>query len=214
MSISGAGSDVAADACWALPKDVRASMDLKDKLDYGCTCLGVKMLDENSCSFPGLGQFYNPAIDSPPPVEPEPLSSPPPEPVLPERPVEPTNQSDTLAMADFFTAIKAWEVQATQIQDDYKRQIEAYQAQAEVYKTETINYQTEFAKWQIGQASAVTPAEAIVDQFYTSVPWIFVNKNDSGAYWGKLIKTWMVQSGIIVILFVAILYLQKRKDIT
>ena len=117
-------------------------------------------------------------------------------------------------MADFFTAIKAWEAQATQIQDDYKRQIAEYQAQADVYKSEAIAYQTALAEWQIGQASAVTPAESIVNEFYTSVPWVFVNKNDAVAYWGKLIKTWTVQSGIILILFVAILVLQKRKDIT
>ena len=214
MSISGAGSDVAADTCWALPEDVRSAMTMKDKLDYGCTCMGVEMLKESSCNFPGLGEFYNPAIDEPPPVEPEPLPPPPPEPVLPERPVEPVDQSDTVAMADFFTEIKAWEAQATQIQDDYKRQIAEYQTQADVYKSEAIAYQTELVEWQIGQASAVTPAEAIINEFYTGVPWVFVNKNDTVSYWGKLIKTWTVQSGIILILFVAILVLQKRKDIT
>jgi ABC transport system ATP-binding/permease protein len=214
MSISGSGSDVAADACWALPEDVRDAMTLQDKLNYGCNCMGVKMLEEDSCNFPGLGKFYNESITEPPPVPPEPLGDPPPEPVLPERPVEPANQSDTIAMADFFTAIKAWEAQANQIQEDYKQKIAAYQAQAEVFKSESITYQTELAQWQIGQASAVTPAEAIVNQFYTSIPWVFVNKNDSVAYWGKLIKTWTVQSGIIMILFVAILFLQKRKDIT
>lgn len=214
MSISGAGSDVAADICWALPQDVRESMTLEDKLNYGCRCMGVKMLEEESCNFPGLGDFYNPAISEPPPIAPPPLPDPPPEPVLPDRPPEPTNQSDSIAMADFFTAIKAWEAQANLIQEDYKRQIEAYQAQSEVYKSEVIAYQTELAEWQIGRASAVTPAEAIINQFYTSVDWIFVNKEDGKAYWSKLTKTWLVQSGIITILFVAILFLQKRKDIT
>ncbi len=214
MSISGAGSDVAADVCWELPRDVRESMSIEDKLDYGCTCMGVKMLEQDSCDYPGLGQFYNPAVAEPPPVEPAPLSDPPPEPVLPERPPEPADQSDSVAMADFFTAIKAWEAQATQIQDDYKRQIQAYQAQSEVYKSEAIAYQTELVNWQIAQASAVTPAEAVIDQFYSNFDWIHVNKNDSKAYWSKIIKTWTVQSGIILLLFVAILFLQKRKDIT
>ena len=214
MSISGAGSDVAADVCWALPADVRDAMTLQDKLDYGCRCMGVKMLEQDSCDYPGLGQFYNPAIAEPPPIEPAPLGDPPPEPAIPERPVEPLNQSDTIAMADFFTALKAWEAQATQIQEDYKRQIEAYQAKSEVYKSEIITYQTELVNWQIAQASAVTPAEAIVNQFYTNFRWIFVNKEDSGAYWAKITKTWLVQSSIILILFVAILFLQKRKDIT
>ncbi|MGB7875091.1 MAG: FHA domain-containing protein [Anaerolineales bacterium] len=214
MSISGAGSDVAADICWELPSDVRKTMTLEDKLDYGCTCMGVKMLEQESCDYPGLGVFYNPAIVEPPPVEPDPLPEPPPEPVLPERPPEPADQSDSVAMADFFTALKAWEGQANQIQEDYKRQIEAYQAQSEVYKSEVITYQTELATWQIAQASAVTPAESVIEQFYINFDWIFVNKGDSAAYWAKIIKTWVIQSGIILILFVAILFLQKRKDIT
>jgi len=214
MSISGAGSDVAADVCWSLPRDVRDAMSIEDKLDYGCTCMGVKMLEQDSCDYPGLGQFYNPAVAQPPPVEPVPLGDPPPEPVLPERPPEPADQSDSVAMADFFTAIKAWEAQATQIQDDYKRQIQAYQAQSEVFKSEVIAYQTELVNWQIAQASAVTPAEAVIDQFYSNFDWIHVDKNNSSAYWSKIIKTWTVQSGIILILFVAILFLQKRKDIT
>jgi len=213
MSISGAGSDVAADICWALPPDVREAMTSDDKLNYGCRCMGLKMLDEESCNYPGLGKFYNPAIAEPPPIAPPPFGDPPPQPVLPERPVEPTDQSDSVAMADFFTALKAWEGQASQIQEDYKRQIEAYQAQSEVYKSEVISYQTTLAEWQIAQTSAVTPAEAIVNQFYSNFPWIYADKEDSTAYWAKLTKTWLVQSSIITILFVAILFLQKRKDV-
>jgi hypothetical protein len=213
VSITGSGSDVAADICWALPADVRASMTIQDKLDYGCKCMGLNMLKEESCNFPGVGQFYTDAIDQPPPVEPALLPAPPPEPVLPERPVEPVNQSDTIAMADFFTALQVWEAQATQIQEDYKRQIEAYQAQSEVYKSEVISYQTELAEWQIGQASAITPGETLIGQTNSGFAWAFVDKNDTVAYWAKIIKTWVVQSGIILILFVAILFLQKRKDV-
>jgi hypothetical protein len=213
MSISGAGSDVAADICWALPPDVREAMTAEDKLNYGCRCMGLDMLKEESCNYPGLGQFYNPAIAQPPPEEPAPFGDPPPEPVLPERPVEPADQSDSVAMADFFTALKAWEAQANQIQAGYKSQIEAYQAQSEVYKNEVIAYQTKLAEWQIAQASAVTPAETVVDQFYKNFPWVYVDKEDRAVYWAKITKTWVVQSVIVAILFVAILFLQKRKDV-
>ena len=213
MSISGAGSDVAADICWALPPDVREAMTAEDKLNYGCRCMGLNMLKEESCNYPGLGQFYNPAIAQPPPEEPAPFGEPPPEPVLPERPVEPADQSNSVAMADFFTALKAWEAQANQIQADYKSQIEAYQAQSEVYKNEVIAYQTKLAEWQIAQASAVTPAETVIDQFYKNFPWVYVDKEDRAVYWAKITKTWVVQSVIVAILFVAILFLQKRKDV-
>jgi ABC-type multidrug transport system ATPase subunit len=214
MSISGAGSDVAADICWALPPDVRQLMTIEDKLTYGCRCMGVNMFRDGSCNYPGLGEFYNPALNEPPPVEPAPLPDPPPEPVLPERPVEPADQSDSVAMADFFNQLKAWEAQANEIQADYKQQIEAYKAQSVLYKSELIAYQEAALKRQIAQAAAVTAAEGVIDTFYTGFGWSYVNKEDPIAYWSKIFYTWAVQSGIIVILFIAILYLQKRKDVT
>jgi hypothetical protein len=214
MSITGPGSDVAADVCWALPPDVRAAMTVEDKLGYGCRCMGLNMLKEESCNYPGLGEFYDPAIEQPPPVEPAPLGPPPPEPEIPERPVQPVDQSDNVAMADYFVQLQAWEQQATAIQEDYKKQIEAYQAQSEVYKSEVIGYQTELINWQIAQASAITPAEGIIDTFNTGFGWTYVDKENTQAYWSKIIFTWVVQSGIILTLFVAILFLQKRKDIS
>ena len=214
MGISGPGSDIAADICWALPPDVRAAMTIENKLAYGCRCMGLNMLREESCNYPGLAEFYNPAIDQPPPVEPAPLGSPPAEPVIPERPVQPADQSDNVAMADFFVQLQAWETQATAIQEDYKKQIEAYQAQADVYKSEAIAYQQELIEWQIAQASAVTAAEGVVETFKTGFGWTYVDKENGPAYWGKILFTWLVQSAIIIILFMAILVLQKRKDVT
>ena len=214
MGITGPGSDIAADICWALPRDVRAAMTIDNKLTYGCRCMGLNMLREGSCNYPGLSEFYNPAIDQPPPVEPVPVGPPPAEPVIPERPVQPADQSDNVAMADFFVQLQAWETQATTIQEEYKEQIEAYQAQAEVYKSEAIAYQQELIGWQIAQASAVTAAEGVVDTFKTGFGWTYVDKENVTAYWGKIIFAWLVQGGIVLILFTAILFLQKRKDVT
>jgi ABC-type multidrug transport system ATPase subunit/pSer/pThr/pTyr-binding forkhead associated (FHA) protein len=213
MSITGPGSDLAADVCWKLPVDVRLAMTLQDKQQNGCNCMGLDMLKQESCNFPGLGKFYNPAVDQPPPVEPTPLPPPPPEPVLPERPVQPLDQSDNVAMADFFQKLQEWEAQVNDIQADYKQQIEAYQAQSEVFKSEVITYQTELAEWQVGQGSAVSPAEFAVGKYYTDLTWTLVNKEDPAAYIAKVTKAWLVQLSIILILFVAILFLQKRKDV-
>jgi ABC-type multidrug transport system ATPase subunit/predicted metal-binding membrane protein len=213
MSITGPASDVAADICWALPKDVRQAMTTEDKLAQGCRCMGINMLKEGSCNYPGLGQFYNPAINQPPPAAPAQLGDPPPEPVIPERPVEPADQSNTVAMADFFTALKAWEAKATVIQNDYKLQVADYQAKAGVFKSESIAYQEALAKWQIARASAITPSEAEVDLFYSGFGWSAADKGNFVAYWTKIISTWLAQSAIILILFLAILYLQKRKDV-
>lgn len=66
------------------------------------------------------------------------VSAPPPEPVLPERPPEPADQSDTVAMADFFTALQKWQDDVTIIQEEYKAEIENYQATAEAYKATVV----------------------------------------------------------------------------
>lgn len=75
VSISGAGSDVAADTCWALPEEARNTMSLDDKSDRGCVCMGLNVLNADTCSFPGVGSFYDPVLDEPRPVEPESPSS-------------------------------------------------------------------------------------------------------------------------------------------
>jgi hypothetical protein len=213
MSITGPGSDLAADLCWRLPPDVRAAMTLEDKRKNGCNCMGLDMLRQESCNFPGLGKFYNAAIDETRPVEPAPLPPPPAEPVLPERPEQPVDQSDNVAMADYFQKLQEWERQVTEIQNGYKQEIEAYQAQSEVFKSQVITYQTELAEWQVGQGSAVSPAEFAVGKYYNDLKWTVVNKEDAAAYFGKIFKAWAVQFSIILILFVAILVLQKRKDV-
>lgn len=213
MSISGAASDVAADVCWQLPEEIRKAMTLADKNAHNCRCMGVNVLNPNSCNYPGVGIFYHPAIDEPEPTAPPALGDPPAEPVLPERPIEPANQSDSIAMAEFFAQLKGWEENVNQIQTDYKRSVEAYQAQGEVFKAETIAYQEALANWQIARVSAVEPAEGLISQFYDDFGWTIVNKEDRSAYFVKIFSTWFAQALIILVLFGAILFLQKRKDV-
>ena len=192
MGITGPGSDVAADICWALPPDVRNAMSLEDKLNNGCRCMGVNMLKEENCDHPGIGKFAIPAVDQPLPTEPTPL---PPEPV---RPVEPQNQSDNVAMADFFAKLKEYEVQ-----------VEEYKLQVDQYQKERVAYETSRAELQV----AVAPAEGVIRNFYNGVGFMYVDKEDTAGYFAKIIYTWTVQGVIIMILFVAILFLQKRKDV-
>lgn len=192
MGITGPGSDVAKDVCWSLPPEVRDAMTLEDKLNNGCNCLGVNLLKEEFCNHPGIGKFAIAAINQPLPTEPAPL---PPEPV---RPQEPENQSDNVAMADFFAKLKEYEVQ-----------VEEYKLQVEQYQKERVAYETARAEIQV----AVAPAEGVVRNFHNGVAFMYVNKEDTGAYLGKIIYTWSVQGVIILILFGAILFLQKRKDV-
>jgi hypothetical protein len=214
MGITGMGSDIAADVCWALPADVREAMTLEDKEKNNCRCLGANALREDSCNFPGLGKFYNPAVDQSAPLAPPELGLPPPEPVLPERPIQPLDQSDNVAMAEFFQKLQAWEAEATAIQEQYKQQLEAFQAKSEVYKSEAGAYAEAVAQWQAGRGGAIVPAEVSIAAFHKNLSWTIVDKENPAAYWSKIGFTWVVQSAIILILFGAILFLQKRKDIT
>jgi ABC-type multidrug transport system ATPase subunit len=77
MGITGPGSDVAADPCWALPEEEREELTNEDKEARACRCMGAQVFNQYSCEFPGLGQFYDPAIDEPEPVEPAEVGAPP-----------------------------------------------------------------------------------------------------------------------------------------
>jgi len=69
VAISGAGSDVARDSCWALPADERDNLTLDEK-NSDCICMGDNALREDSCNFPGLGSYYDEAIDTADPLKP------------------------------------------------------------------------------------------------------------------------------------------------
>src|SRR3990170_4064695 len=212
MGISGVGSDVAADICWSLDEDVREAMTLEDKANNNCKCMGTNILDPGSCNFPGMGKFYNPAIDQPPPVQPALLGDPPPEPALPERPVEPVDQADTIAMSEYFDQLKVWENDVQGIQDNYKREVAAYQSRADVFEAEMAVYQEDLAKWNIARAASVEPAESVLGLSVTNIGWSFVDKENPSAFRSHIAFAWIAQLIMIAILMVAILILQKSKD--
>jgi len=205
MSITGPGSDVAADACWQLDEDVQNAMTLEDKLNNGCNCMGVNVLRIESCNHPGSGKFYVPMVDQPLPDISEPLGSPP-ELVIPEIPVAPEDQSDLEAVAEFFKELEAFQVDFTKNRTNFETELANYMSQADLYQREAAVY------GEIQGRSSL--AEQIVRQFYNGAGWTYVNKKDTGAYIAKITSTWLVQGLIILILLVAILYLQKRKDVT
>ncbi len=227
MSITEVGSDVAADLCWTLPDELREGMTLEQAQGNGCRCLGTNIFSQ--CQFPGLGRFYEPEIDEPPPVEPPPLvqSPPPPEPEFPQPPVQPVppaDQSNQVAMAQYLEALDAyqvefdaWQAEANAIQAAYEADLTAYQRQAEAeasaYQAVAIAYQQDLAEWNIGRASAVTPAEGLIFQVNRDFGWTFVNKEDAAAFYTKIFGTWIAQVIYTTVLFAVILVLQKRKDV-
>jgi ABC-type multidrug transport system ATPase subunit/pSer/pThr/pTyr-binding forkhead associated (FHA) protein len=212
MGITGVGSDIAGDPCWDLPRELRSGLSIEDKSGH-CKCMGVNLLHQEACSFPGTGEFYNAAVDAPPPLEPPALRDPPPEPVLPEAPPEPQDQSDNVAVAAYLESLKDYQDQVEKIRSDYKAQVDQYQAEADIYTAEVADYQKERVQWEIDRASAIEPAEASIDLAIEQFGWSFMNKADPDVFWFRLGKTWFAQLLIIAVLFTGILVLQKRKDV-
>ena len=255
MGITGAGSDVAKDACWQLPPEQRIQLTL-DYKNANCNCMGVNALDPDSCDFPGVGQFYTAAIDEPPPSEPgdpppeevdvvavlgEPPAEPgdpPAEPEFPPEPERPEDESDNVAMAQYFDEIEEYQEEVERLQDEfeeeraayeeelaqYREETAEYQRQAEAlqreraeeladYQEEVLEFQSARGAWEAERLSAVVPAESLIRQFQRDFGWTFVNKDNESVYWRTIIGTWIAQSIIIGILFIAILLVQKRKDV-
>jgi hypothetical protein len=227
MSITEVGSDVAADLCWTLPNDLRESLSLDAARADGCRCLGTNLFSQ--CQFPSVGRFYDPAVDEAPPVAPPALiqGQPPPEPVFPkppEQPVPPANQADQVAMGQYLEALdkyqaqfNAWQDSVNATQAAYEADLKAYQtrtqAEAESYQTVVVKYQKELAAYNIARASAVTPAEGLIYQVNRDFGWTFVNTEDSSAFYSKIVTTWIAQVVYSFVLFLVIIFLQKRKDV-
>ena len=113
--------------------------------------------------------------------------------------------------------LEAYQAQVNAFQEalrEYQANADDYQARLAEYQEAVFDYQTARATWEAERLSAIVPAEGMIRQFQRDFGWTFVNKEDSSAYWGTLTRTWLAQSIIIGILFVGILVLQKRKDLT
>ena len=197
ISITGPGSDVAADLCWKLPPDVRNSMSLDQKLASNCKCMGVNILREDSCNHPGIGVRDFPLGDGSLPVAPvEPALA------IPLEPVQPQNQSDTIAMAEYFAALELWREEGRAAEEKFNNELAAYRRDLGVYAE---------SRKELEQSVGI--AEGLVRTFFTGLNWAYVDKEDTGAYLAKISAAWFVQFLLCVILFAAILYLQKRKDV-
>lgn len=223
MGITGSGSDVAADACWQLDDAAQDEMSLEFK-DENCRCMGTNVLHEESCNFPGVGQFYNPLVDEPAPeafseTQPvEPVE--PTRPQVPPQPQEPEDQSDQVAQAKWREEVIAWQDQASQIQADFDIQMESYRSEVALYRAQVQDFQQRALEAERAQVarrvaieSAVLPAEELIRQFEPGFGWSYVDKDDIGAYRSMVLKTWAAQLLIIVILLVLTMLVQKRKDV-
>jgi hypothetical protein len=213
LGIVGVGSDVAADPCWQLDKDLRDAMNLDDKAYQQCRCMGVQMFNENTCNFPGIGDFYVDAIAEQSPAEPAPLADPPAEPDIPPAPSLPEDKYDQVKMVQYLNALSTYQNEVKAIQENYRNEMALYQVMGDVYQGEMSKYLEELARYNISRVSAVKGGEGTIEIVTEKYGWAWVNKNDPRIYGPWLFRTWFAQIEIVVVYFAIILVLIKRKDV-
>jgi len=213
MAISGAGSDPARDTCWTdLTADERKDMSLDEKNEK-CNCMGVNALRQESCNFPGIGDFYDEAIDVEDPVKPEDPGDQPAQPDLPPAPEAPENLQEPGALQAYFAALDNYNEEADRKNTDFKNKLSDYQDKVDDYKIDIEDYQDEVTELETDRATAVGSAESLIKRFWDDYGWTFVNQEDREVYMGVLIKTWIAQSMLILALFIGTIVAQRRWDV-
>ncbi len=213
IGISGVGSDVAGDACWDLPKAEQDALTLDEK-NAKCSCMGENALYINNCDFPGLGKYYTVALDTKDPAKPVDPGPQPEEPDLPRSPVKPSDEgmNSVLVLQKYLSDSAAYNNEATQMQDEYKKEIDVWQAKQEDYKDALKTYQVDITDLKVKRATAVGSAESTIRRFKEQYGWTFVDKTDREAYLQMLFTTWIAQIIICLVLFVGTIIMQKRSE--
>ena len=211
MSITGIGSDVAADACWHLPLRTRALMSVEDKTAT-CRCMGLNLLDPHSCNFPGLGKYALPEASAPRPVPPVKPGDPPSKPALPPPPEAPKPPADSVAMARYLAALQAYQDEVKALQEAYQAELTLYQSRVNIYSAQMYAYQHALVRWEMGRALALGPAEGMLAHVQQDYGWTFVDKHKPNLYWRKIALTWGGEGVIIVVLFLAVWVIQVLKE--
>ena len=116
--------------------------------------------------------------------------------------------------------MEEWQKEVDDINSAYRVEVDLYRDQLAIFEQETQDFvqlkterETARARWTANQTGASQLAEGLIRQFEPGFGWTYVDKNDSSAYQQMLLKTWAAQLFIILVLFGAIMFLQKRKDV-
>ena len=215
IGISGVGSDVAGDACWRdLTQEQRDALTLDEKNDK-CSCMGENALYIDNCNFPGIGKYYTDALDTPDPTKPKDPGPQPEEPQLPPGPAAPTGEdaNSVIALQKYLSDSANYNDEASQRQEEYKKEIDVWQDKQEVYKDDLKTYQVDITNLKVDRATAVGSAESTISRFKDQYGWTFVDKKDRSAYLQMLITTWIAQIIICIVLFIGTIIMQKRSEV-
>jgi len=211
VAIGGAGSDVAADACWAKPKSEQDDMTLSEK-NANCSCMGENALRESSCNFPGLGKYFDAAIDKPDPAKPAEPGAQPAEPKFPDPPAKPADINNVLLLQKYLADLDVYNKDVDKIRTDYQTKIDDWKKEQDNYKTAIETYQTDLTELKVKRAIAVGSAESTIRRYKDDYGWTFINKEDRTTYLNTLYTTWGAQSIIILVLFIGTVIMQKRRE--
>jgi len=213
IAISGAGSDVAGDACWVdKTSQERRDMTLDEK-NTQCSCMGANALRGETCNFPGLGEFYDASIDAPDPVKPAEPGEQPEPPVFPAAPEKPEDLRNPETVQQYLQDLEDYNNEVTVLREAFEADLANFKQTQESYKSAIEVYQDALTEIETDRATAIGSAEASIKRFYDDYGWTFVNQNDRSTYLGILLKTWLAQSIIIAVLFLGTVIVQKSRDV-
>ncbi len=125
----------------------------------------------------------------------------------------PEDEYDQVKMVQYLNALSDYQNTVKAIQENFRNEMDLYQVRSDVYKGEMTNYLEELARYNISRVSAVKGGEGIIEGVTEKYGWAWVYKDDPEIYNPWLFKTWFSQGVIMVVYFVIILVLIKRKDV-
>lgn len=140
VTVSGYGTDLARDVCWALPENQRQS--LTDQQKQPCPCTGTNIFSQ--CNFPGARRFFTPANQSP-------LAEPIPNTGLNNIPVQPLPRPGE-TLNQYLGDV-----------NNYTLQMEAYQGNVSNYMNSLRQFMDDSSLRQQQTSHAVGGAEALIE---------------------------------------------------
>ena len=125
----------------------------------------------------------------------------------------PENPNDIQQLQLYLSELDTYNEEVATLQDDYKAEIDAWQEEQEDYKDEIKTYQEDLTELEVKRATAIGAAESTIERYKDDFGWTFLDKEDRDGYLKTIFTTWIAQIVIILILFGATVYLQKRRDV-
>ena len=199
VTLSGIGKCVAADPCWNLSDDQRNQLTEEYKSE-NCTCMGPQLFQ--SCCFPGIRKYYDPAIDEMEPHKPVKPLYPGDSPVQPNIPKPwdyPTTKEFNIANQKYLDTVRGWD----EILESYSKKAKSYQDQIKKYEKDIDIYTKEYKQWQGNRSEAIGKAEGLIST---------MKQNYGQSFNVDVARHWGILTGIIIMLFLALLAIQKLKD--